>query len=65
MTAADLLRVEALTERIDKLEEQLATVIWLHAELMYGLRLVAAAQFIQQPEVKQALIDQIMNGASS
>lgn len=55
--------VVALQRQVDKMQGELAIVIWLHAELMYGLRLAAATQFIQQPQVQQALVDQIMSGA--
>lgn len=54
-----------LSARVTKLEEDFAVLSWLYAELMYGLRLAAATQLVQQmqPQVQQALVDQIMSGA--
>jgi hypothetical protein len=55
-----------LTTRVEKLENDFATLSWLYAELIYGLRLAAATQLAQslQPQVQQAMVDQIMAGAT-
>jgi len=52
----------SLEYRVTELEERLAIVTWLHAELAYAWRLAVATQLAQQmqPQVQQALIDQIM-----
>ena len=50
--------------RIAEVERKLDTMIWLHAELVYALRLAAAQQYAQTltPQMQQQMVDQIMAG---
>lgn len=54
----------AIERRVAKLEADLKLVIWLHAELTYALRLAVAMQYIQQPQVQQAMVEQMMAGST-
>ena len=57
----------AVSARVTKLEEDFALLSWLYAELIFTLRLAAATQLVQQmqPQVNQALVEQIMSGAGA
>ena len=63
-TNGSLPREPDLQQRVIDLEHKLDTMIWLHAELAYALRLAAAMQYAQAmgPQVQQAMVDQIMTG---
>lgn len=52
------------TYRIAELERKVDTLSWLHAELVYALRLSAAIQYAQSvgPQLQQQVVDQIMSG---
>lgn len=55
------------TARVKRLEDQVATLSWLHAELSYAIKLAVAQQVQQQlmqsPQVQQAIMAKLMNGS--
>jgi hypothetical protein len=53
--------ISKVDARVAQLEEQVQTLIWLHAELSYAIKAAAAAQMAQQlqPQIQQAILQRL------
>lgn len=59
MADTDLEWTERVQEDVEKLRNDLDVVIWLHAELMYGLRVAALQQALSNPQVREQLMHKL------
>jgi len=56
-------RITNLESRVEKLESDLNVLSWLHAEMVFGIRLMQVQQVVQNP-VFQELLQNAQNQAN-
>ena len=57
-------RITTLESRVEKLEDDLKVLSWLHAEMVFGIRVMQVQQVVQNP-VFQELLQNAQNQAKN